>query len=235
MTPDLAGIPVPLIVGGAIAVMFGLALAAVLLFGSGSPQVIVPAFLDGAPGATGGRVAAGSGPPGAAGATAGGEVVVEVAGAVLHPGVYHLVAGQRVADAVTAAGGYGPRVDASRATAQLNLAARLADGDRVLVPSRDDPVADGSSPTGAAGAASGNGSGTGGGTGSAGGGATGPVDLNRATATELDALPGIGPVTAAKIIAARTEQPFAAVDDLRSRKLVGPSTFEKLRDLVTVH
>jgi competence protein ComEA len=101
----------------------------------------------------------------------------------------------------------------------LNLAAPLTDGAQVRVPSRDD--------------AAGRGAGSSG-TGSGGAGSGGPVDLNTATSSELDALPGIGPVTAAKIIASREERPFSAVDDLQARKLVGASTFAKLAGLVTV-
>lgn len=149
----------------------------------------------------------------------GGEVVVDVQGAVLSPGVQRLPAGSRVGDAIAAAGGYGPRVDASRAAAELNLAALVTDGDRIVVPARGDVVA----------IASGSGDG-----GSGGGTGGGLVDINTATTAELDALPGIGPVTAQKILDARAEKPFASVDELRERKIVGAATFEKLRDLVTV-
>jgi competence protein ComEA len=121
------------------------------------------------------------------------------------------------------------RLDAARAAGALNLAARVNDGDQIRVPSRDDPA----NGQGGSGADSGAG-------GAAAGSAAGPnatvaiVHLNSATAAQLDALPGIGPVTAAKILASRDKQRFSAVDELKSRKLVGASTFEKIRDLVAV-
>jgi competence protein ComEA len=145
-----------------------------------------------------------------------GELVVDVQGAVLRPGIVHLPGGSRVADAIAAAGGYGPRVDTDRVGQALNLAALVKDGDQVVVPSRDDHVPIGATASGS--------------TGNAGG----PIDLNHATVAELDALPGIGPVTAAKIVAARDEQAFASVDDLRNRKILGAATFEKVKDLVVV-
>ena len=151
----------------------------------------------------------------------GAEVVVEIVGAVPEPGVYTLPSGSRLADLVQLAGGYGPRVDIARAEQQLNLAAPLRDGEHIRVPSRDDAApAVSTGPTGD------------GGSGASGGG--GLVDVNHATQAELEELPGIGPATAEKIIAAREEAPFTAIEELRSRGVLGEKTFEKLRDLVTV-
>jgi competence protein ComEA len=152
----------------------------------------------------------------------GSVLVVDVSGAVANPGLYRLAPGARVGDAIQAAGGYGPRVDVARVAEDLNLAATLSDGDRVHVPSRDDPI-DGGDGTGGAGGAAGPG-----------GGAGGLVDLNAASQSELEALPGIGPVTATKIIAAREEAPFRSIDELRERGLVGEKTFDSLKALVTV-
>jgi competence protein ComEA len=196
------------------AVLIGVA-AFVLAFGSTGAGAIE--IEGGAP-----LGAAGSG---SSGSTGGGlvssndaTVVVEVVGAVVKPGVYRLPVGSRVDDLLAAAGGYGPRVDTERAADALNRAAVLADGAQVRVPSRDDPVSTG-------------GTGGHGGSGSA---APGLLDLNTATSAELEALPGIGPVTANKIITSREEARFVAVDDLRSRKLLGEKTFDGLKDLVTV-
>jgi len=164
----------------------------------------------------------GGSPASVAGAGPRTVLVVEIVGAVDHPGVYRLASDARVGDLVAAAGGYGPRVDTDRAGRELNLAAPLHDGDQIRVPARGDAVATAPSTTsGGAGSKPGVGS-------------AAPIDLNRATASELDTLPGIGPATAAKILASRDEQPFASVDDLRSRKLVGEKTFANLKDLVAV-
>jgi competence protein ComEA len=150
-------------------------------------------------------------------AGAAGQIVVDIAGAVVRPGVYRLGTGARVGDAIEAAGGFSPRVDVGRVGAELNLAATLADGAQVRVPSRDDPA-----PTGGAGGGA--------------GGASGSqlVNLNTATESELDALSGIGPVTAGKIIESRAEAPFRSVDELHERGLVGAKTFEKIRARLTV-
>jgi competence protein ComEA len=97
--------------------------------------------------------------------------------------------------------------------------AALADGDRIRVPARGDPPAN-VPPDGGAGTTPGDG--------------TALIDLNTATPEQLDTLPGIGPVTAAKIVAAREEAAFVSVDDLRSRGVLGEKTFERVRELVAV-
>jgi competence protein ComEA len=157
--------------------------------------------------------------------------VVEVEGAVSHPGVFRLGTDARVGDLIAAAGGYGPRVDAGRAARELNLAAPLHDGERILVPSRDDPG--GSPGTAGGGTARGGAAAEPSGSGGTAAG-TSVVHLNRATVAELDTLPGIGPVTAAKIVASRDGAAFTSVEDLRTRKLVGAKAFEQLKTLVAV-
>ena len=141
-------------------------------------------------------------------------MVVQVAGAVLRPGVYALPAGSRVADAIQAAGGYSTDVDPRAAETKLNLAAKVQDAQSIVVPRRGD-AASGSPGMGSS-------------------APSGPINLNTATAGQLDSLPGIGPATAAKIISSREQLPFSSVDDLVSRKLVSASTLAKFRDQVTV-
>ena len=197
-----------------------LALTAVMLFGATEESLIEPAPYE----------------PQVPSPTADiGQIRVEISGGVTQPGVISLPENSRLIDGISAAGGWGERVDPLRVELCLNLAAPLEDGSAIRIPTRDDRLLLGltgvecgplfSTPSEIAAAATG---------GSAETGATGgKIDLNKATAEELDTLPGIGPATAAKIIASRAESPFIIVDDLRARGLISERVLGEIRALVT--
>lgn len=161
-------------------------------FGPGSPPTMTATTADG----------------GASVERGGRAVVVHVAGDVVHPGVYRLRAGSRVADALEEAG--GPRRTA--ALDAVNLAAKLVDGQQVVVPTEGD--GGGTSVAGGAG----------------GSGEEGPISLGSASQEDLERIDGIGPKTAEKIVAFRSERGgIGAVDDLEQVDGIGPKTLEKLR------
>jgi competence protein ComEA len=139
-------------------------------------------------------------------------LIVDVAGEVRKPGVYEFAEGQRVVDAIERAGGPLPKADLSL----LNLAAMLVDGTQILVPKVGPaaPVVPGGAEPGSVG---------------------GLININTASAVELEALSGIGEVLAATIVEFRTQNgPFATVDDLLDVSGIGPATLEEIRDHVTV-
>lgn len=151
-----------------------------------------------------------------------GQVVVALAGKVRRPGLVRLPAGARVADAIEAAGGALPGVD----VALLNPARKVTDGELILVGVSAPPGQ--AAPPGPA---------TGGGGPAAGGAApgSGPVNLNTATLAQLDALPGVGPVLAQRILDHRDQHGgFRSVSDLRQVDGIGDARYEQLKDLVTV-
>lgn len=171
---------------------------------AGLPQATHPAD----PSVPAAPQATSAGPP-----TTFGTVIVHVAGAVVSPGVYELAAGARVDDAIAAAGGAQGDADPDA----LNLAAPVHDGDRIGVPR----VGETPAPVGQT-AAAGDVA------------PAGPVDLNTATVDQLDALPGVGPTTAAAIVAHREANgPFATVDDLEAVRGIGPAKLDAIRELVT--
>ena len=138
-------------------------------------------------------------------------LIVHLSGEVIAPGVYRLPVGARIDDALKAAGGPTGDGDIHR----LNLAARLADGQQIVVPKRVDPVLSAMAPVPSP--------------------APGRVNLNMASVAELDRLPGVGPVTAQRIVAYREQHgPFSSVEQLREAKLVNATTFEKIKDLVGI-
>ncbi len=150
-------------------------------------------------------------------AQGGEDVVVDVAGAVGQPGVYRLPAGSRVNDAVQRAGGATAKANVEG----INLAARLSDGQQVVVPSRA---------VSAAGVAGGPSSPAGVVAGSTGAGADGPISLGTASLEQLDTIEGIGPVTAQKIVEFRDQHGgLSSIDQLDQIDGIGPATMDGLR------
>ena len=143
------------------------------------------------------------------------QVVVHIVGQVAHPGLVTLPAGARVADAIRAAGGALETADLGG----VNLARILVDAEQVVVPKPGEWV-----PSSSGGAPTGGGSGSG-----------GLVNLNAATLSDLDGLPGIGPVLAQRILDWRTEhQRFSSIDELGEVPGIGPKLLAQLRSKVRV-
>ena len=153
--------------------------------------------------------------PSSPAATPAGQLVVDVQGGVVRPGLVELAGGARVADAIAAAGGYAESADLLAAASSLNLAATLSDGQQVYVPLAG--VAGG--PAGGGGSGDGDG---------------GLINLNTASPEALESLPGVGPVTVQKIVAARAERPFGSLEELVERKVLNRGQLDDIRDLVTI-
>jgi competence protein ComEA len=202
-------------VGWIAAVVLVAVLAVRALSGGGGEAASVA--VDPAPGPAVG--AGGPGGPGSAPPGGSGGVLVQVAGEVRRPGVYTVPAGARVHEAVERAGGLTRRAD----QAGVNLVAKVADGQQVVVPRRG----------ATAGAAGGGSAGTAvpGGA----GGAAGPkVSLGSATPEQLDGIDGIGPTLAQRIVEYRQKNGgFSSVDELRQVDGIGEKRFESLREAVT--
>lgn len=195
-----------------------------------TPQVVAPSESGSA---LGGRASTATGFASSSTASGGGgppagSVTVHVVGQVARPGVFTMPAGSRVSDAVAKAG-----VRKGANLAAINLARPLVDGEQIYVPKPGEVVAGG-----AGGGGGDTGPGSGGAPGPAGGGAgggAGPVNLNSATAAQLEELPGVGPVLAQRIIDWRTEHGrFASVDELGEVSGIGEKIFATLQPKVTV-
>lgn len=205
--------------------------------GIGAPDGASGGLPDPAGGGSGTGEGGSGGDAGAGGAAAGdglaaGEaaVVVDVKGAVRRPGVYRLATGARVLDAVERAGGLNGRADRRG----VNLAARVTDGGEVIVPRRGERVVGGVGGVGAVGGASGaTGGAAAGGAGAAAGAAPGEplaLDINTATAQELELLDGVGPATAAKIVAYREQAGgFRSIEELDAVSGIGEAKLAAIR------
>ncbi len=218
----LTGVSRGVLAGAAVLCLLALALVGWRLSGLGAADDAGLVFEAGAAGGEAGAAEPATGADAAVDAPP--ETLwVHVAGAVASPGLRELPGGARVGEAVAAAGGALP----GAALDAVNLARLLTDGEQVYVPTAEEVAAGGGLPA-AAGVAGAPGTG-------AGQGAAGGVDINTAGAAELEQLPGVGPATAAKIVADREANgPFTAPEDIMRVSGIGEKKFESMRDLIVV-
>lgn len=148
------------------------------------------------------------------------EVVVDIEGAVEKPGVYKLASEARVQDVLIAAGGMSKDADRERVARGTNLAGKIIDGGKIYIPFLGDSALQNSDIMLSSGSL-----------GQGGADASGLIDLNSASASQLDSLSGVGPVTSQKIISNR---PYSKIEDLLEKKVVGIKSFEQIKGKVTV-
>ena len=220
----LSGARLPVLVGVTAVAIVVMVCAGRLLLDAASSEgfaVVQPGDAEQAAGDGDAEAAADAGASQAAPA----PLRVHVGGAVAAPGVYDLAEGARVLDAVEAAGGFAE----GAARDALNLARTVSDGEQVVVPSEADIAAQEAVSAGAGGAAAGAGASA------AAGGAGGKVNINTASAAQLDTLPGVGASTAEKIVADREANgPFKTVEDLKRVSGIGDKKFAALADAICV-
>lgn len=149
-----------------------------------------------------------------------GEVIIEMAGEILKPGVYHLPPNSRVQDALIASGGVGADADREWVERNINLAARLSDGQKIYIPSKQSLAVSANNSVGNSNVAQ-----------SINISDSNIVSINSASLNELDGLPGIGPVYAQKII---DNRPYSESSELVSKKVIPQSTFEKIKDKISL-
>ncbi|MCL4367547.1 helix-hairpin-helix domain-containing protein [Patescibacteria group bacterium] len=141
------------------------------------------------------------------------QIMVDVSGAVKHPGVYQLTSGARVEDAIQKAGGLTTQADTNYVAKTLNLAQKVTDGLKIYIPNSGE-----SSPAVAGATVDST--------------ALGTININSASLDTLDSLPGVGPVTAQKIV---DNRPYSQTEDLVTKKVVGKSEFDKIKDKISVY
>lgn len=138
------------------------------------------------------------------------KITIDVSGAVIAPGVYEFPQGARIKDAITKAGGLSDDADREQIAKSINLAQPLQDGIKVYIPKVGDSVASSQISSNI----------------------SSQININTASANDLDTLPGVGPKTAEKIISGR---PFTKIEELITKKIVGQATFEKIKDKISVY